>query len=277
VLKLDQVETLILDEADHMFDMGFLPDIRKILKALPGKRQNLMFSATMPNEIRILANNILNNPHEVDLNGSRPVSTIQHALYPIECIEKLPLLQHIFSEKGFVSAIIFTRTKFRAKRLAQQLSREGHRAIALQGNMSQSQRVKAMNGFRQGRFDILVATDIAARGIDVQQVSHVVNFDMPSTVDAYTHRIGRTGRAERKGKAYTFVTADDRHLVSAVERRIGNLIPRKTVEGFVRIPFPGKHSEEKREQFSKLHKSLTIDARPPKKSRRSRRKFRKAS
>jgi len=134
-----------------------------------------------------------------------------------------------------------------------------------------------MDGFRQGQFDILVATDIAARGIDVQQVSHVVNFDMPSTVDAYTHRIGRTGRAERKGKAYTFVTADDRHLVSAVERRIGNPIPRKTVEGFVTIPFPGDHSEEKRGQTSKLIEPLTTDTRSPRRRRRSGRNFRKAS
>ena len=281
VLSLDLVETLILDEADHMFDMGFLPDIRRIISALPPKRQNLMFSATMPDKIRSLAKGILNDPHVVDLNSSRPVSTIEHALYPVECIEKVPLLQHIFSEKGFVSAIIFTRTKFRAKRLALQLDRAGHRAVALQGNMSQSQRVKAMEGFRQRRFDILVATDIAARGIDVQQVSHVVNFDMPSTVDAYTHRIGRTGRAEREGKAYTFVTADDRHLVSAVERRIGASIQRKAVKGFMTIPFPGTLSKEEKRARPQFEKPFT---RPQKgtlssgKRRRSRRSgFRKAS
>ena len=162
---------------------------------------------------------------------SRPASTIEHALYPIEDTQKLGLLEHVFSEDEFVSAIVFTRTKHRAKRLAQQLSRSGRRAVALQGNMSQKQRDRAMDGFRQRQFDILVATDIAARGIDVAQVSHVVNFDMPNTPDAYTHRIGRTGRAEREGKAYTFVTAADHALVGAVERRIGKVIPRRNIVG----------------------------------------------
>ncbi len=281
VLPLDRVETLILDEADHMFDMGFLPDIRRIIAALPAKRQNLMFSATMPDEIRSLAEGILNHPHVVDLNNSRPVSTIEHTLYPVESGDKVSLLQHICSEKGFVSAIVFTRTKYRAKRLAKRLLRTGHRAVALQGNMSQSQRVKAMEGFRQRRFDILVATDIAARGIDVQQVSHVVNFDMPSTVDAYTHRIGRTGRAEREGKAYTFVTGDDRHLVGAVERRIGARIPRKTVEGFAAIRFPENRFEAERAprpQLGKPSPRPRKGARAPGKRRRSRRpRFWKAS
>jgi len=268
VLSLDHIEIMILDEADHMFDMGFLPDIRRIIHSLPRQRQNLMFSATMPREIRMLADGILNNPFVADLNHSRPVSTIAHALYPIECIEKVPLLQHIFSEKDFVSAIIFTRTKFRAKRLALQLERAGHRAVALQGNMSQSQRVKAMDGFRQRRFDILVATDIAARGIDVQQVSHVVNFDMPSTVDAYTHRIGRTGRAEREGKAYTFVTADDAPLVRAVERRIGSSILRKAVSGFVTIPFPGTCTME--EPATGIREIITPESRERRKASRTR-------
>jgi ATP-dependent RNA helicase RhlE len=280
-LPLNQVETLILDEADHMFDMGFLPDIRRIIAALPATRQNLMFSATMPNEIRHLAKGILNDPHIVDLNNSRPVSTIEHSLYPVEGGNKIDLLQHLCSEKGFVSAIVFTRTKYRAKRLAQRLARAGHRAVALQGNMSQSQRVKAMEGFRQRRFDILVATDIAARGIDVHQVSHVVNFDMPSTVDAYTHRIGRTGRAEREGKAYTFVTGDDRQLVGAVERRIGAPIPRKAVEGFAPIRFPKNQSEEDREpnqQHKKPYGRSRKGAWAPGKRRRSRRPaFRRAS
>ena len=281
VLSLDHVETLILDEADHMFDMGFLPDIRRIIAALPAKRQNLMFAATMPREIRILAEGILNNPHVVDLNHSRPVSTIEHALYPVENRDKVALLQHICSENGFVSAIIFTRTKYRAKRVAQRLLRAGHRAVALQGNMSQSQRVKAMEGFRQRRFDILVATDIAARGIDVKQVSHVVNFDMPSTVDAYTHRIGRTGRAEREGKAYTLVTGGDRHLVRAVERRVGASIPRKTVEGIAAIRFSENRCEEERAPRPRLKKRSRPTwkgARAPGKRRRSRRPgFRKAS
>ncbi len=263
VLRLDGIEILILDEADHMFDMGFLPDIRRIIAALPTRRQNLMFSATMPSEIRVLAGGILKDPHVVDLNKSRPVSTISHALYPIESGDKLTLLKHLCSEKDFVSAIVFTRTKYRAKRLAQQLVRAGHQAVALQGNMSQSQRVRAMERFRQRRFNILVATDIAARGIDVEKISHVVNFDVPSTVDAYTHRIGRTGRAEREGKAYTFVTVDDRQLVGAVERRIGAPIPRRTVEGFSAIGFPESRLEERRAPRPQLEKQFALPRKGP--------------
>jgi len=230
-LRLDRVEALVLDEADHMFDMGFLPDVRRILAALPARRQNLLFSATMPAEIRTLANRLLLAPHVAELANSRPAETIEHVLYPVDGSQKIPLLERVLSEDGFVSAIVFTRTKHRAKRLAQQLARGGRRAVALQGNMSQNARVRAMDGFRRRQFDVLVATDIAARGIDVEQVSHVINFDMPGTPDAYTHRIGRTGRAERSGRAYTFVTPDDAALVREVERRLGSRIPRQAVEG----------------------------------------------
>ncbi len=224
--RLDRVETLVLDEADHMFDIGFLPDVRRIISMLPDRRQNLLWSATMPKEVRGLADQILRNPHVVELGHSTPASTIRHALCPTEDTKKVGLLQRLLTDDGFTSAIVFTRTKRRASRLAQQLSKSGRRAVALQGNMSQKQRDQAMNGFRKRRFDILVATDIAARGIDVAEVSHVVNFDMPGTPDAYTHRIGRTGRAEREGVAYTFVTAADHELVRAVEKRIGSRIDR---------------------------------------------------
>jgi ATP-dependent RNA helicase RhlE len=228
-VRLDRISTLVLDEADHMFDMGFLPDIRRILAALPGRRQNLLFSATMPKEIRRLANRLLRDPQVVELHHTKPLETIEHTLLPVEGRSKLELLQRVLTEKGFVSAIVFTRTKHRAKKLARQLDNSGHRAVALQGNMSQNQRDRAMEGFRTRRFHVLVATDIAARGIDVEQVSHVVNFDMPSTPDGYTHRIGRTGRAERQGRAYTFVTPEDKDLVRAVERRIGVVIPRQNM------------------------------------------------
>jgi len=230
-LRLDRIETLVLDEADHMFDMGFLPDLRRIVQALPRERQNLLFAATMPPEIRALAAQVLRGPHVVELAHSRPAATIDHALYPVGGDDKLPLLRRVLADEGFVSAIVFTRTKHRARRLARQLAAAGHRAVALQGNMSQNQRDRAMAGFRRREFDVLVATDIAARGLDVEQVSHVVNFDMPGTPEAYTHRIGRTGRSERRGKAYTFVTSEDGPLVREVERRIGASIPRRSLAG----------------------------------------------
>jgi ATP-dependent RNA helicase RhlE len=237
-VRLDRVHTLVLDEADHMFDMGFLPDIRRILAALPEKRQNLLFSATMPKEIRRLAKQVLSRPHVVELNHTRPIETVEHAIYPIDQKQKVQLLERILGGDDFVSAIVFTRTKHRAKRLAQQLDRSGHRAVALQGNMSQNARERAMSGFRKRDYDVLVATDIAARGIDVEQVSHVVNFDMPSTTDAYTHRIGRTGRAERSGKAYTLVTVEDRDMVDEVEARLGEEIARRSVEGIASVDLP---------------------------------------
>jgi len=231
-VRLDRIESLVLDEADHMFDMGFLPDLRRILAALPERRQNMLFAATMPSEIRQLAKRVLCDPHIVELGHSKPVSTIDHALYSVHSKRKFDLLERILAEDGFVQAIVFTRTKHRAKRLAKQLDSAGHRAVALQGNMSQNARARAMRGFRDHDHDVLVATDIAARGIDVQQVSHVVNFDMPNTPDAYTHRIGRTGRAEREGRAYTLVTSEDRAMIQAVEARIAQSIPRRRIEGF---------------------------------------------
>ena len=231
-LRLGDVETLVLDEADHMFDMGFLPDLRRILKELPPSRQNLLFSATMPSEIRKLADGLLRDPHVAQLSVSGPAETIDHALVPVREDHKRELLERILAEDACESAIVFTRTKHRARRLASQLDKVGYRAVSLQGNMSQSQRDKAMAGFRKGRFDVLVATDIAARGIDVQGVSHVINFDAPNTPEAYTHRTGRTGRSETEGCALTFVTREDRGWLRATERKLGAPIPRQHIPGF---------------------------------------------
>ena len=230
-IRLDEVEMLVIDEADRMFDMGFLPDIRRILSKLPRDRQNLFFSATMPKEIRSLTDEVLSKPHVVELAHSAPASTIEHALCPVASERKVDLLVHLLGQEDYRSAIVFLRTKHRARRLARQLCNAGHNAIALQGNMSQNARDKAMAGFRDGRFDVLVATDIASRGLDVDRVSHVINFDVPSTVDTYTHRIGRTGRSERSGKAFTFVTPDDAEVVRAIRRQLGE-VPTLEVDGF---------------------------------------------
>ena len=231
-LTLSRVDTLVIDEADHMFDMGFLPDIRKLLAALPDDRQNLLFSATMPKDVRHLADEMLDRPHVVELADAAPVATIDHALLPVAERRKRDLLEHVLRNDDCDSAIVFTRTKHRARRLALQLCKAGHRAVALQGNMSQNQRDRALSGFRARRFDILVATDIAARGIDVSGVSHVINFDVPNTPEAYTHRIGRTGRAELTGVACTFITHADLSWIRATERMIGKPIQRREVAGF---------------------------------------------
>ncbi len=224
--SLAAVETLVLDEADHLFDMGFLPSIRRILAKLPSKRQNLLFSATMPREIRSLANEVLRNPHVVELAVARPAETIEHRLQLVREGDKQAALDAVLRSPDFTRGIVFLRTKHRAKRLAMRLVADGYRAVALQGNLSQSQRERAMGGFREGRFDVLVATDIAARGIDVALVSHVVNFDLPTTPEAYTHRIGRTGRAEHSGRALTFATPDEAASVRAIERHLGAPIER---------------------------------------------------
>jgi len=231
-LDVRDIDTLVLDEADHMFDLGFLPDIERILAELPRDRQNLLFSATMPKEIRRLVDKVLYEPHVVELANSAPAEQIDHALYPVSEFRKKALLERLLAEPDCKSAIVFTRTKHRAKRLADQLSRGGAKAVALQGNMSQSQRDRAMKGFRSGNFEVLVATDIAARGLDVAGIDYVINYDPPDTPDTYTHRIGRTGRSGLSGKACTFVTHDDRAWVRDTERSLGSQILRRELDDF---------------------------------------------
>ncbi len=231
-VDLSGVEILVLDEADHMFDMGFLPDIQKILDRLPKERQTLMFSATMPDSIRSLAREVLTDPITVKVGSSTPAMTIAQTIYPVLSDEKPNLLLELLNKCAEGSVLIFTRTKHRAKRLAEHLEKNGHKASSLQGNMSQNQRQRTMDGFRLGRFRMLVATDIAARGIDVSRVSHVINFDLPDTPETYTHRVGRTGRAERTGEAHSLVCGEDASMVRAIERLLGKPLDRVNMEGF---------------------------------------------
>jgi ATP-dependent RNA helicase RhlE len=231
-INLAHVEILVLDEADRMFDMGFLPDVRRIIRAVPENRQTLLFSATMPDDIRALAREVLRNPLTVQIGRAAPVETVSHALYPVPTHLKTELLIELLRTTETRNVLIFTRTKHRAKRLGQELQKKGFRATSLQGNLSQSQRQAAMEGFRSGAYRIMVATDIAARGIDVLSISHVINYDMPDTADAYTHRIGRTGRAEQAGEAFTLFTPADVDSLRAVERILGHRLERRTLPGF---------------------------------------------
>jgi ATP-dependent RNA helicase RhlE len=251
-ISLAHVEILVLDEADRMFDMGFLPDVRRIIRAVPEARQTLLFSATMPDDIRTLAREVLRNPLTVQIGRAAPVETVSHALYPVPTHLKTPLLVELLRTTETRNVLVFTRTKHRAKRLAQELQRDGFRATSLQGNLSQSQRQAAMEGFRSGAFRIMVATDIAARGIDVLSISHVINYDMPDTADAYTHRIGRTGRAEQAGEAFSLFTPADVDSLRAVERILGRRLERRTLPGFdYRGPNPSGSPEPERDLESR--------------------------
>ena len=221
-VRLDKIQVLILDEADRMLDMGFLPDMQRVLRAVPKVRQTALFSATVPDQIRKLTAQFLSDPVNVKVETG-PTATPLCDQYKVvlEKPAKLRTLLALLAKEKPERSIVFTRTKHLAKRLAPQLSRAGHRAVALQGNMSQGQRERAMDAFRAGEVDLLVATDVASRGIDVPEVSHVVNFDLPDEPEAYVHRIGRTGRMGRTGRAFTFVQSDEHRDLKVIERISG--------------------------------------------------------
>jgi ATP-dependent RNA helicase RhlE len=255
-IDLSRLEVLVLDEADQMFDMGFIPDIRRILKHLPKKRQTLLFAATMPPEIHRLAGDILQDPATVQVGISAPADTVSHALYPVARHLKTKLLLKLLRNTRIKSVLVFTRTKHRAMILGKKLIAAGYPSASLQGNLSQTRRQAALDGFRNGTFQILVATDIAARGIDVTRISHVINYDIPSTPEAYIHRIGRTGRATRSGEAFTLVTGEDKDMVRAINRIVGSDIEQRTLSTF-NYDSPATHREGRSQWTGKQERKLS--------------------
>ncbi|HCG90606.1 MAG TPA: RNA helicase [Dehalococcoidia bacterium] len=265
-LILDKVQMVVLDEADTMCDMGFLPDVSTILQETPNSRQTLLFSATMAKEIRQLASKFMREPVTVQLGALNAAPSISHVMFPISSSLKKPLLLDIIKETATGKILIFTRTKHKAKQLADDLYQEGYKVTSLQGNLSQAQRQRAMEGFRLNKFDILVATDIAAHGIDVAEVTHVINYDMPHGVDDYTHRVGRTGRAQKIGEAFSLLTPEDKNVLFSIEKSLNEPIEYRTSKTFdygVFRPETILRSSNRNDQYS--------DRRPAVKSFKTRR------
>ena len=232
-LNLSELEVFVLDEADRMLDMGFIRDIKKVLKYLPEKKQNLLFSATFPKEIQALADSLLNSPKRIQVaSKNSTVDKVVQVVYPVDKSRKRELLTHCIKEEGWFQVLVFSRTKHGANKLASQLSKQGINAVAFHGNKSQSQRTRALKDFKDSKTQVLVATDIAARGIDIKLLPQVVNFDLPYVPEDYIHRIGRTARAGQEGKAVSLVSADEHKLLTDIERLLKQEIPRKIIQGF---------------------------------------------
>ncbi len=232
-VDLSKIEILVLDEADRMLDMGFIRDIRKILELLPKERQNLLFSATFSEEIRKLADGILNEPAYVDVAPRNAAADqVTHQIHPVAKERKRALLSHLIDQGDWRQVLVFARTKHGSNRLAEQLSRDGLTATAIHGNKSQTARTRALSDFKRGNVRVLVATDIAARGLDIEQLPHVVNYELSNVAEDYVHRIGRTGRAGETGQAISLVSADERKHLKSIERLLGRKLPSQVVEGF---------------------------------------------
>jgi ATP-dependent RNA helicase RhlE len=230
---LKSVNILVLDEVDRMLDMGFLPDVRRILDKIPRARQTLLFSATLPPEIERLAASVLRNPELVEIGARRsPVETVTHAVYPVAADQKFDLLMALLERTHFDSVLIFCRTKVNADRVAHFLKHAQHAVAVLHSNRTQRERIEALEGFKSGKYEVMVATDIASRGLDIAGVSHVINYDVPDHPEDYVHRIGRTGRAQNVGDAFTLVSGEELPAVQAIEHFIGQKIPRLKLENF---------------------------------------------
>jgi ATP-dependent RNA helicase RhlE len=231
--RLDHVQFVVLDEADRMLDMGFLPDVRRIVEKCPRQRHTSLFSATIPPEIETLIQWAMKNPETIEIGARRmPAETVRHVVYQVADDQKSDLVRSLLAEVKYDSVLIFCRTKHRADRVAHMLKQNNHAVAVLHSNRTQHEREQALEGFRNGRYEVLVATDIAARGLDITSVSHVINYDVPQHPEDYVHRIGRTGRAQATGDAFTIMVAEDRPHMAAIERFIGRDIPRIRLEGF---------------------------------------------